>query len=244
MHAVSISQRLRHARWRRRRTSFARWPAGEWGSVWWQLCLLVLLGACDGAPTESAPRDGRVASLLVSPASLNLPAGVTQPLQLEARDAAGVLVDAPAVDWRSDAPAVASVDATGVVRAVAPGSARITANVRGVNGPLSALVTVSVTADAPDIVSWRTARAGLSDVTLLGAWDDGAGTTYAVGQNGGVLRSRNDGPWEVVPVGTTETIVGIWGSSPTDIWMVGTNGLVLRGNGTTFAPVPTGSTNT
>ena len=83
MHAVSVSQRLRHARWRRRRTSFARWPAGEWGSVWWQLCLLVLLGACDGAPTESAPRDGRVASLLVSPASLTLPAGVTQPLQLE-----------------------------------------------------------------------------------------------------------------------------------------------------------------
>lgn len=244
MHAVSVSQRLRHARWRRRRTSFARWPAGEWGSVWWQLCLLVLLGACDGAPTESAPRDGRVASLLVSPASLNLPAGVTQPLQLEARDAAGVLVDAPAVDWRSDAPAVASVDATGVVRAVAPGSARITANVRGVNGPLSALVSVSVTSEQPDITTWRAARAGVSDVTFLGVWDDGAGTTWAVGQNGGILRSRHDGPWEQVDAGITETLVGVWGSSPTDLWFVGSNGVVLRSDGTTFRRLDTGVTST
>ena len=133
MPVVLSSLRLRHSWWRRRRVSVAQWSGGVWLSL---LCLLTTLSACRDAPTETAPRDARVASLLVAPASLNLPAGVTQALQVEARDAAGVLVNAPAVEWRSDAPAVASVDATGVVRAVAPGSARITANVRGVNGCL------------------------------------------------------------------------------------------------------------
>jgi hypothetical protein len=83
------------------------------------------------------------------------------------------------------------------------------------------------------------ARAGFTDDAFLSAWDDGAGISYAGGQNGRLVRSVNDGAWEKIPLGTTETVVGIWGASPTDIWLVGSGGMVLRGNGTTFTRVTT-----
>ena len=215
-------------------------------SVWRVVPAALLLAApwmlaCDSStPVDPPTAPGSVASIAASPSTLYLQSGQQRAITLEARDASGVLVANPSVTWRSDAPTVATVDAVGVVRAITPGSARVTAS----SGSLSALVTVGVTAVTPGIQQWRVARAGLTDATLLGIWDDGQGTTYAAGQNGVLLRSRKDGPWEVVPVGTTETLVGIWGSSPTDIWIVGTNGLILHGDGVPFRPVASGTTTT
>ena len=190
------------------------------------------------APQPPTPPVSKATGIAAIPASLFLQAGQSQRIEIEARDSAGVLTTAPVLTWRSDASSVASVDAAGLVNAIAPGSARVTA----IAGNLSALVNVVVTAVAPGVAQWRTARAGLTDNTLLGIWDDGQGSTYGVGQNGTLLRSRNDGPWQLVPLNTQETLVGVWGSSPSDIWIVGTGGLILRGDGTTFTPVASGTT--
>jgi len=213
------------------------------------LCLILGLSACDSTavdPTpESPPITGpRVASLQIAPASVYLLPGRERSLAVDARDSLGQPIADPVVTWRSDAPAVTSVDVTGRVRAIAPGSARITATVTGRSGLLTAQAMVTVTSSTPDIATWRTARAGLSDVTFLGAWDDGVGTAYVGGQDGGLLRQRDGGAWEVIPLGVTETIVGIWGASPSDIWLVGTNGLVLRGDGATFRRVDVGVSST
>jgi len=190
------------------------------------------------------PPAARVASLTVSPASVNLQAGQQVTVEIDARDSTGMLIARPPITWRSDAPAVATVDSVGTIRGVAPGAARVTASAAGLTGPISALVQVTIAGNTPDIQQWRAARPGLSDVTFLGVWDDGAGSTYAVGQNGGLLRSRNDGPWEAVALNTTETLVGMWGASPTDLWIVGTGGLVLRGDGVAFRRVEAGTTST
>ena len=201
------------------------------------------LTACDRNTTSEPappPASGRIASLATTPASQFLQVGQQQAIALEARDSGGVLIASPVVTWRTDAPAVVTVDAAGNIRAIAPGSARITVT----SGALSALVQIGVTAVFPGVQQWRVARAGLTDNTLLGIWDDGQGTTYGVGQNGLLMKSQNEGVWDLVSVNSVETLVGIWGSAPNDIWIVGTNGLILHGDGTTFLPVVSGTTAT
>ena len=208
--------------------------------------LLLVVGACrDGTTAPALPNNPRLASLALQPATLALQVGAERRLTLEARDTAGALIATPAVSWRSDAPSVATVDENGVVRALTSGSARISASATGASGTLSALTTVTVTSVVSPLSQWQLARAGFTDDSFLAAWDDGAGVSYAGGQNGRLVRSVNDGPWETIALGTTETVVGIWGASPTDVWLVGSGGLMLRGNGTTFtrvtSPLPGGT---
>ena len=204
---------------------------------------LAFIACRDGGPTTAPPlppSGPTISSVVVLPASLYLQAGQERRVSVEARDSAGLIVTAPSLTWRSDAPATATVDASGLIRAVAPGSARITVTA----GTHTALVQVGVSAVSPGITQWRSARPGFSDVTILGLWDDGAGSSYAVGQNGMVLRSRNNGPWDVVDLNTTETLTGMWGASPTDLWIVGSGGVLYHGDGVRFAPVSSGTTAT
>ena len=129
--------------------------------------LLPALGACrDSGPTDVVPPTVGpvISSLIALPASVNLQPGQQRGITVEARDGTGQLISTPSVTWRSDAPTTASVDASGMIRAIAPGAARITAT----SGAVSALVQVGVSGAAPGIAQWRMARAGLSDVTILG----------------------------------------------------------------------------
>ncbi len=76
--------------------------------------------------------------------------------------------------------------------------------------------------------------------TLRSVWSDGAGVTWAVSEQGAVL--RYDGTWKVHAT-LDGALSSIWGSSPTDIWVGGDNGL-FHGEGTSsaalaFAPVAT-----
>ena len=75
--------------------------------------------------------------------------------------------------------------------------------------------------------------------TLHGVWSDGAGVTWAVSEQGAVL--RHDGAWKVHAT-LDGPLRSIWGSSPTDIWVGGDNGL-FHGEGASsatlaFAAVP------
>ena len=106
---------------------------------------LAFIACRDGGPTTAPPlppSGPTVSSVVVLPASVYLQAGQERRVSVEARDSAGLIVTAPSLTWRSDAPATATVDASGLIRAVAPGSARITVTA----GTHSALVQVGVSA--------------------------------------------------------------------------------------------------
>ncbi|MEI6740763.1 MAG: Ig-like domain-containing protein, partial [Gemmatimonadaceae bacterium] len=147
--------------------------------------------ACDrtASTTPTEPVAGVATSLAIVPASLYLQPGQERTLTVEARDATGAVVATPTLTWRTDAPTVATVSSTGRVQAVAPGNARLTASA----GTLATAAPVGVTGANTGVAQWRAARSTFNDQTLLGIWDDGAGTSYAVGQNGSLLRATANG---------------------------------------------------
>lgn len=89
--------------------------------------------------------DTRVASLQLSPGSLSLVVGNSATLVAQPRDASGNLLTGRTVAWSSSAPGVASVSSAGVVSAVSPGAAVVTATVDG----QVAIANVTVSAPQP-----------------------------------------------------------------------------------------------
>jgi serine/threonine-protein kinase len=113
----------------------------------------VMVTASVGGASGSTTIDvgsASIASLSVEPASLSLTQGERAVLAAAARGRDQRPVDAGTVTWRSDAPGVASVSASGEVQAVGPGSATITASAGGT----STAVRVSV---AAPVIPTRTA---------------------------------------------------------------------------------------
>jgi trimeric autotransporter adhesin len=82
-----------------------------------------------------------VATVRVSPASRDLTVGESATLTAETLDARGAVLTGRPVVWTTSRPNVATVSASGVVTAIAPGSAVITAAAEGKSGV--AAVTVS-----------------------------------------------------------------------------------------------------
>lgn len=83
-----------------------------------------------------------VASVSVSPARVDLAPGSKASLTAVAADASGKPLDGRTVLWASSNTAVATVDAAGVITAVAPGAASITATSEGISGSASVNVAV------------------------------------------------------------------------------------------------------
>ncbi len=81
-----------------------------------------------------------VASVLVTPTAVTLPAGASEQMTASGRDAKGASLTGRPVAWASSNPAVATINASGIVTAVAAGSANLTATVEGVDA--TATVTV------------------------------------------------------------------------------------------------------
>ena len=123
----------------------------------------VVTGIAAGSATVTATVDGvsapvavgvtaepaAVSGIVITPSPLTLRVGLSAPLTVVAKDAAGNLLGGRAVTFTASNPAVASVSASGVVTAHAVGSAAITATVEGV----SATIVVTVTATAPAAVA-------------------------------------------------------------------------------------------
>jgi uncharacterized protein YjdB len=86
------------------------------------------------APSSITVSSVPVASVAVTPAGSQIVVGQTTQLNAEPRDASGQALAGRAVSWTSSAPNVASVSSTGLVTAVAPGQATITATSEGANG--------------------------------------------------------------------------------------------------------------
>ncbi len=97
------------------------------------------------AVTVATPSPLPVASVTVAPASLTLAVGGTSQLAATLKDASGNALAGRAISWVSGNTQAATVSATGLVTAVAAGSATIAATSEGQSGT----ATVTVTAPTP-----------------------------------------------------------------------------------------------
>lgn len=98
----------------------------------------LVLVSCDTVSVTSVG----VASVRIEPASLEVVSGQIHDLSAVALDANGTTVASGPVQWSSSAPDVVDVSSGGVVTALAPGLASVTASVGGVVG--TAVIAVSV----------------------------------------------------------------------------------------------------
>lgn len=120
----------------------------------------------------------RTQSISVTPATSSIfvddpiAAGDTARLRAVSLDQHGVVVAGTTITWGSSAPAIATVDGAGVVRAVALGTATITATGAGVSGNAAVQIRTLVKSVA---VSSPVAQALVSDTVQL--------TARATGQN-------------------------------------------------------------
>ncbi|MBL8961136.1 MAG: Ig-like domain-containing protein [Gemmatimonadetes bacterium] len=145
--------------------------------------LLAFLAACggggDGAgTTPPPPAPATVATVDVSPASATLAIGATSQLSATPRDASGNALSGRTVTWASGNTAVATVNGSGLVTAVAAGSTTVTATADGRTG--QATITVTPPPVAAVVLNRDTASVLAGGTVQLNATPrDAAGATLA-----------------------------------------------------------------
>jgi Tol biopolymer transport system component len=167
----------------------------------------VVTAVAEGTATVSATVEGKVgqtqiavsrvpvASVRLTPLTVLLERGNTRQLTAVALDAAGNVLEGRAVEWTTDAPAIATVSASGLVQAIAPGYAGIRAAVEG----KSATAAVTVPTPEPDgqfdLVYERRAFNQLGEIWRLSP-TTGASTTLplVVTIPGAYVRSATPSP--------------------------------------------------
>jgi hypothetical protein len=82
---------------------------------------------------------------------------------------------------------------------------------------------------------WCTETSPVASTLLYSVFAAGLNTVFAVGDNGTILR-RRDNTWTAMDSTTTENLRGVWAASPTDAWAVGEGGTILRYDGTAWTP--------
>ena len=117
------------------------------------------VGAKQGSANLSVVPPAPVATITLSATTLNMIVGATQAIAATERDAAGNILSGRVVTWATSAAGVATVSTSGVITAVAVGSATITATSEGKTA------TVAVTV-ATATASLTLAAAGQSQVYL------------------------------------------------------------------------------
>ncbi len=108
------------------------------------LASVFALAACGAATTPAVITPivvPAVAIVTVAPANPSLVIGTTQAMTAKATDSSSNPVAASGFSWTSSDPAVATIDASGLVTAIAPGSSTIIASSAGVNGLTKLTVT-------------------------------------------------------------------------------------------------------
>ena len=117
--------------------------------------LLVGLVACGGGGGDGPTGTNGVASVALNAPSLSLLVGRTDQLVATAKDAQGnPLTTAPAATWTSSNLAVATVNSSGLVGAVAVGTSDVTATISGRSASVRVTVTsapTSVTVNMPGL---------------------------------------------------------------------------------------------
>jgi hypothetical protein len=143
------------------------------------------------AVTVTAPVP--VATVSVSPASASVMAGGTQQLTATLRDAGGNTLSGRSIGWSSSNASVATVNTSGLMSAITPGAATITATSEGQQGT-SAL---TVTTPPPPGTAWPNRPGALTRVLANRAFgsnaasDDPAAGAWTVYEQSGVFESNS-----------------------------------------------------
>jgi hypothetical protein len=138
--------------------------------------LLALAGCSEGPLVPGRP----VASVEVTPDTATRPTGTTIQLSATVRDTAGAELDGRPVSWSSSSPGVATVDESGRVTTVSPGTAVITAASDGKTGTSSVTVwRPEVLVGAGDIATCDSSGPVATALLLDGI----AGTVFTAGDN-------------------------------------------------------------
>jgi uncharacterized protein YjdB len=161
-----------------------------------------------------------VASVRVTPDPMALTVGGTTTLGAAVRDAQGNALSGRMISWSSDNSAVATVSSTGVVSAVSPGTAHITATSEGQSGSSTLTVSavpvasVSVSLTPSTITAVETARA-LATITdasgnaltgRLVTWTTSDATVATIDATGAITPVA---PGTTVITATSETKTGV-----------------------------------
>ena len=137
----------------------------------WPVLAAVLLTGCSGdsdTPTGTVAPPSVPTSVTLSPAAAELTAlGGTVQLTAEVRDRNGQAMTGATVVWSSSDASVATVAQSGLVTAVANGTATITAAAGGVSG--TAAMTVAQAPDSVAVSPTETIIAALGDTVRLAA---------------------------------------------------------------------------
>jgi uncharacterized protein YjdB len=144
-----------------------------------------------------------VATVVVSLASSSIVVGATTQATATTRDAGGQVLTGRAVTWLSDNTLVAMVSSAGLVSAVSPGSANITATSEGRSG--SAAVTVVSTAVGSVTVSLASSTVGVGRTTQATATTKDTNGNVVVGRS---ITWSSDNT-AVATVGATGVVTGV-----------------------------------
>ncbi|PYR62962.1 MAG: hypothetical protein DMF91_05005 [Acidobacteria bacterium] len=161
-------------------TPFDSAAADETGSATFFLPGEIKVGAVIGGKPGFATvtvKPPSVARIDIEPMTAPIAVGAGVKLAVVPRTSSGDPRADADVEWASDAPAVATIDAAGLVTGVAPGQARLIAR----SGPATANVAVTVVANPVRSLSVtpRSTRTRTGDVVHFAASAVGAGTTSA-----------------------------------------------------------------
>lgn len=196
-----------------------------------------MLGACPKSITDAG------LELTVSPASANLFVDDTQRLTVSLRDQNGTPVDAP-LTWTVDRPAVASVDATGLVRALSEGTATVQVSAQGKTASASIVVAVdngTLTVSPNGASLWVDAtqqfRATLIDrngdtLPATPVWRSTNPNAATVDENGLVHAVASGSATIEATVGQAVGSAGVMvGPRPTSVTLVGAGDIASCGSG-------------
>jgi hypothetical protein len=178
---------------------------------------LLLFAACKGSETE--PLVTTTVTVSASPAQISV--NGTSQASAVPKDQNGNPIAGKTVAWTSLTPAIASVDATGLVRGLAAGTATIQATVDGVAGTtnIAVIAPVFTCTAGPTIVDVAVgevrvlssqASAGCAKVSAVGAVERGDYVIIAASLSGGIadvlstfILKSDDG--EIVPTNSVQT---------------------------------------
>lgn len=204
---------------------------------------LVLTAACGDRITDLQPDDTSAAQVVINPAAVQLLSGAGKVLSVAALDAHGQRLPDYVSSWTSSNPAVAIVSRDGLVTALQPGSAILTATSYGARG------TCQVTVEARQLYGWQWARE-LPDTSgvLTAVWGSGETDVFAVGFQvpatawfEPLILHYDGSSWSRMqaPRSFDQALTDIWGSSEADVFAVGNLGLIGHYDGRTWSRMAT-----
>lgn len=138
--------------------------------------ILIGLGLFSSCGTGSADENEKLSQITIAPANQSIPKGTTLQLSAKGISAGGVqrALDA-SVTWQTSQPAVATVDAQGVVTAVAQGVTQISAAYKGTTGSTSVAVGQAALVSITVGLSRSSLPVGESEqLTATGNYSDGS----------------------------------------------------------------------